>query len=91
MPNSVAQRKSVTALTTEYYDKVLRIMQDYIGPTAGRFIDRQIRLYLRKTPHNLERSDIPTLALRIRSGLMVLMQDEQKVHEAFHRINRIHS
>ena len=78
-------------VTAEYYEKVLEITQDYLGPAAGRFIDRQIRSYLRKPPQELDRSDIPVLAIGIRSGLMVLTRDEKMVQEAFHRINAIHS
>jgi hypothetical protein len=72
-----------------YYNQILDITKDYLGPAAERFISRQIQSHIRKDPNNLQKSDIPMLAIRIRSGLMVLTSDERIVEEAFHRINAI--
>lgn len=70
----------------EYYQQILSITKDYLGPAAGRFVDRQINSHLRKAPEQLQKSDIPMLAIRIRSGLMVLTRDEITVQEAFRRL-----
>lgn len=72
-----------------YYNKILNITRDYLGPAAGRFVDRQITSHLNKLPHDLDKKDIPMLAIRIRSGLMVLTKDEETVREAFLRISSI--
>ncbi len=69
-----------------YYNKIISITNDYLGPAAQRFVDRQIQTHLRKNPNELEKSDIQPLAIRIRSGLMVLTNDEASVEEAFRRI-----
>lgn len=69
-----------------YYNKILEITEDYLGPAAGRFVDRQISSHLHKPPEELGRGDIPMLAVRIRSGLVVLTQDEHTVEECFQRI-----
>lgn len=73
----------------EYYEKILDIIKDYLGPAAGRFLDRQIKSHLRKSPQDLRKGDIPMLAIRIRSGLMVLTQDNQTVAEAYNRITAV--
>lgn len=72
-----------------YYSKILEITKDYLGPAAERFISRQISSHLKKDPETLQKGDIPMLAIRIRSGLMVLTNDEQVVEEAYHRIARV--
>ena len=75
-------------MTTEkfYYDQILHITKDYLGPAAERFLSRQIDSHLRKSQDQLVKSDIPALAIRIRSGLLVLTSDEAVVEEAYHRI-----
>jgi hypothetical protein len=72
-----------------YYDQILEITKDYLGPAAGRFVNRQIQTYLNKSPGDLQKSDIPMLAIRIRSGLVVLTKDEETVKEAFQRISSV--
>jgi hypothetical protein len=74
------------ATREDYYDKILSIIKDYLGPAADRFISRQIHLHIKKDPQDLQRSDIPMLAIRIRSGLLVLTRDETVVEEAFRRL-----
>lgn len=73
----------------EYYDKILEITTDYLGPAAERFVSRQINSHLKKQPETLQKADIPMLAIRIRSGLFVLTQDIEIVDEAFHRISAL--
>jgi predicted nuclease of predicted toxin-antitoxin system len=75
--------------TGEYYDQILDIATDYLGPAAGRFVNRQIVTHLNKAPEQLQKSDIPMLAIRIRSGLVVLTKDEDTVKEAFQRISSV--
>lgn len=69
-----------------YYDKIIEITSDYLGPAANRFVNRQISSHLHKSPEELGRSDVHKLAIRIRSGLVVLTRDEQAVNEAYQRI-----
>lgn len=69
-----------------YYERVIEITKDYLGPAAARFVDRQITSYLNKQPTELAQSDIPMLAMRIRSGLVVLTHDQDAVEEAYRRI-----
>ncbi len=75
--------------TQLYYEQILEIAKDYLGPAAGRFVNRQISSHLNKAPEQLVKSDIPMLAIRIRSGLIVLTKDEDTVNEAYQRISSI--
>jgi hypothetical protein len=72
-----------------YYQKILAITEDYLGPAATRFVNRQIASHLNKAPEELQRNDLHMLALRIRSGLVVLTRDQRIVDEAFRRLNDI--
>jgi hypothetical protein len=72
-----------------YYQKIIDITRDYLGPAAPRFVDRQITKHLNKSPDKLDKSDVSSLAIRIRSGLIVLTQDPKVVEEAFQRITSV--
>lgn len=73
----------------QYHDKILAIIKDYLGPAAKRFLMRQTSTHLRKNIEDIGRDDIHVLAIRIRSGLLVLTRDESVVEEAYHRIAAI--
>ncbi len=77
---------NIDTLKDTYYNKILEITRDYLGPAADRFIYRQISSHFKKKPEELQSTDIPMLAIRIRSGLLVLTHDEAVVDEAFRRI-----
>ncbi len=76
-------------MNSDFYEKIVNITTDYLGPAASRFVNRQISSHLRKSPEHLVRADIPMLAVRIRSGLVVLTVDPQTVEEAFQRITSV--
>ncbi len=71
------------------YDQILEIVKDYLGPAADRFLARQTTTHLRKEVKKIDKGDIHILAIRIRSGLLVLTKDEAVVDEAFRRIAAI--
>ena len=79
----------MTVNESMYYNQVLEITKDYLGPAAERFISRQINSHIRKDPNDLQKSDIHMLAIRIRSGLLVLTHDEKIVEEAYHRLSAV--
>ena len=74
---------------TYYYNKVLEITREYLGPATERFLHRQITTHFQKTPEQLSKGDIPALAIRIRSGLLVLTNDETVVDEVYGRITAL--
>lgn len=72
-----------------YFNELVSITKDYLGPAAERFVKRQIESHLKKNPDQLQKSDIASLAIRIRSGLFVLTRDENVVEEAYSRLSSI--
>ncbi len=69
-----------------YYKKILEIVSQYLGQESHQFLSRQVSLYFKKDPKYLNKTDIPRLAIRIRSGLLVLTHDSSLVDEVFRRI-----
>lgn len=45
----------------QLYDSVVGVTEDYLGPAAKRFIDRQIESHLQKKPESLTRQDLEKL------------------------------
>jgi len=56
-----------------FYKKVLAEVQPFFGPMTVRFLDRQIKSHLAKTPHTLSVSDKEAMAkwLRVSTGLLL--------------------
>ncbi len=73
-------------MPTDLHGKILAVMTDYLGSAGERFVNRQIQCHLCKDPDTISRADIPALAIRIRSGLLVLTNNESVVEEAYQRI-----
>lgn len=73
----------------ECYEQILKITKDYLGAKADQFVTRQIRLHLKKEHTKLRCADIPMLAIRIRSGLLVLLNDHEIADEAYRRIKEV--
>lgn len=43
------------------YDEIIDITEEYLGPAAQRFIDRQIESHLQKSPDELVPEDVAKL------------------------------
>lgn len=56
-----------------FYKKVLKEIQPFFGQMAARFLDRQIKSHLGKSPHTLSASDKEALAkwLRVSASLLL--------------------
>ena len=73
----------------ECYKQILKITKDYLGAKADQFVTRLMRVHLKKEHTKLRCADIPMLAIRIRSGLLVLTSDVDIADEAYRRINQV--
>lgn len=73
----------------ECYKQILIITKDYLGAKADQFVTRQMRLYLKTEHAKLRCADIPMLAIRIRSGLLILLNDHEIADEAYMRIKEV--
>ncbi len=72
-----------------YYRQVVRATEEYLGPAAERFVNRQIEFRLGKTPETIERSDIPKLKEAIGTALGLLVKDQEIITQAMHKIDLI--
>lgn len=63
--------------TTRLYSDVVDITYDYLGPAADRFVKRQIRNHLHKTPEQLKKDDLKDLIDWIKVAMSLLTDDEK--------------
>lgn len=63
------------------YRSVVDVTNDYLGPAADRFIDRQIRNHLRKNPEQLAKQDLLDLIDWIKISMAMLTNDKKLVNE----------
>jgi hypothetical protein len=64
------------------YQQTVDISSEYLGPSAERFISRQITNHLKKDPEKLNKRDIPRLAEWVRITFS-LLTDDQELIESF--------
>jgi hypothetical protein len=62
---------------TMLYTSVVDITYDYLGPAADRFVTRQIRNHLNKTPEQLKKEDLKELIDWIKVAMSLLTDDEK--------------
>jgi hypothetical protein len=74
----------------ELYDTIVSIVEDYLGPAAGRFVDRQIEYHLHKRPTQVAGSDLQQLTEWIRVSLAVLTNDHTIIDDCVGRLARLH-
>jgi hypothetical protein len=70
-----------TPATNETYLKTLEIARQYLGPSAERFINRQIEQHLGNKPENIGKQDLPELARWIKVSAALLT--DQKIAADF--------
>ncbi|HEY4160762.1 MAG TPA: hypothetical protein VGM08_01745 [Candidatus Saccharimonadales bacterium] len=63
------------------YEQTVSITNAYLGPAAGRFVDRQVRNHLHKEPADMTRSDLSRLIDWIRIAVSFLTDDTRIVDE----------
>jgi hypothetical protein len=63
------------------YLKVVHITDHYLGPTADRFIRRQIENHLNKHPEELAQKDLKELISWIEVSMTILTDDHKTIHE----------
>jgi|GEM_PF-986289 len=70
-------------------DQILEISQDYLGPAAERFIDRQISTHLKKSPDKITRSDLKVLIDWLKLSFTLLTDDGRIVSEYAKRLQLV--
>jgi hypothetical protein len=70
-------------------DQVIDITQEYLGPTADRFVTRLINFHLKKEPAELKPGDIKKLSEWIKVSLGLLTEDKKLVDECEKKILKL--
>lgn len=73
------------------YKNILGIAEDYLGPAAQRFIDRQIAFHLHKNPQEITKADVANLAEWVSVSLASLTEDTDAVKNCSDRISDLAS
>ena len=68
------------------YRQAVEITQDYLGPAAERFLNRQIVFHLEKSPTSLTKQDIPQLTEWVKVSISILTEDKEMVDSFSRRI-----
>ncbi len=71
------------------YDSVVQVTADYLGPAAGRFIDRQIENHLNKPPSSLRKKDLEILVDWAKVAIALLTEDSAVVDEYGKRLSKL--
>lgn len=71
------------------YRYIVDITEDYLGPAAERFINRQVENHLHKHPKDLDTQDLPKLINWSRLALSVITEDSEMVDEFTQRLKEI--
>lgn len=72
-------------------DQILEISQDYLGPAAERFIDRQVAAHLHKKPDRVTKEDLVKLIDWLKLSFSLLTDDSRMVNEYISRLRRLAS
>lgn len=73
-------------MTDLLYDRVVSITEEYLGPTAQRFIARQVTYHFHKSPHDLAVEDIPKLVEWTKLTLALLTDKRSIIEECGNRL-----
>jgi len=73
----------------QYYQQVVSATEEFLGPAAERFVNRQIEFHLGKTPQTISREDIPRLKETLGAALGLLVKDKAIVTQAMHKFDLI--
>ena len=76
-------------MTQSLYRQLVMITEEYLGPAAPRFIDRQIAIHLGKAPNELVVDDLSKLAEWTKVTLGLLTEDRSVVAEYSDRIDQL--
>lgn len=73
------------------HKRLVGITADYLGPAAERFINRQIKNHLDKSPEDLTHKDLESLYDWLSLSFSLLTDDEALVKEYLENISQLSS
>ncbi len=80
---------SMNQKSKSLYLKVVNITGNYLGPTADRFIRRQIENHLNKDPEELAQKDLKELINWIEVSMTVLTDDHKLIREYMSKLQSL--
>jgi hypothetical protein len=70
-------------------DQILEVSQDYLGPAADRFVERQITTHLKKKPDKITRQDLYKLIDWIKLSFALLTNDARMIDQYVKRLKLV--
>jgi hypothetical protein len=80
---------AVVAQDKNYFQQVVAVTENYLGPASERFVRRQVEFHLDKQPDELKKADIPRLSASIEVALGLLVDDKSVVSAAVKDLQKI--
>lgn len=71
------------------YEQTVEISDTFLGPAAGRFIDRQVRNHLHKLPKDITEKDLLRLIEWIRLAVSLLTDDRKIVDDYINQLDKL--
>ena len=71
------------------HNSIADVLTEYLGPTAERFLDRQINFHLSKPPDELQKADIPVLVNWLKISMGILTENKGAIAECIRRIEAL--
>ncbi|PIZ63148.1 hypothetical protein COY17_01225 [Candidatus Saccharibacteria bacterium CG_4_10_14_0_2_um_filter_52_9] len=71
------------------YDQVVQVTHAYLGPTADRFIARQVEDHLHKSPSELSQADLLSLIDWIKAVVSLLTEDGDIIEEYTNELRKL--
>ncbi len=75
--------------SNKLYANTVEITSHYLGPSADRFINRQIRNHLGKDPEDLVSEDLLQLIDWIRIAMVFLTDDDDIINEYLNSLQQL--
>ncbi len=67
--------------STSLYSRVVKTTEHYLGPTAERFVNRQIQTHLGKQPDDLTHKDLEKLIDWLKAVVALLTEGDTLVND----------
>jgi hypothetical protein len=75
--------------STNLYDRITDITEEFLGPAAERFVTRQITFHLGKSPEELSQEDLPKLIQWTKVTFSLLTEDRVAIEEYIHKMEQL--
>ncbi len=76
-------------MTETLYANIVKVVEFYLGPAAPRFVERQIKAHLQKSPEEVTAEDIGELTVWIKVSLALLTDDRAVIDECARRLTQL--